>query len=110
MRTAYVLMYKDNDKMVPYAVFDDSITAEKMKRDGDEVVKVPYFEDRAYNQLYTTSPNSIQVMPCNDHVSVTYSDTNLWGKDSTLAPPESRYPKVTCQKTVDEHSWTNRVD
>ena len=50
MRCVYVLMYKKNGPMDvsvdrPYAVFEDSITAEKMKRDGDEVIKVPYFSD-----------------------------------------------------------------
>ena len=43
MKCAYVLMYKKNGPMDvpvdrPYAVFEDSITAEKMKRDGDEVM------------------------------------------------------------------------
>lgn len=128
MKCVYVLMYwSDEDGMVnvptgertppklkPYAVFEDSITAERMKRDGDEIVKVPYFEDKS-NNLYTTSPNSIHVVPCNDHTTVTYQGTDAWDKwgkeSSTLAPfPPPNYPRVTCQKTVDEHSWTNRVD
>lgn len=127
MRCVYVLMYwSDEDGMVnvptgekspsklkPYAVFDDAITAEKMKRDGDEIVTVPYFEDKSdRSNLYTTSPNSIHVVPCGDHTTgVTYSGTTPWSKDSTMAPPDyNTYPKVTCQKTIDEHSWTNRSD
>ena len=126
MKCVFVLMYwSDEDGMVnvptgeksppklkPYAVFEDSITAERMKRDGDEIVKVPYFEDKKDNSnLYTTSPNSIHVVPCSDHTSTTYVGTDPWGRGSTtVAPPYDTYPKVTCQKTVDEHSWTNRSD
>lgn len=124
MRCVYVLMYwSDEDgkvnvptgeetppKLKPYAVFDDAITAEKMKRDGDEIVKVPYFEDKSdRSDWYTTSPNSINVIPCNDRTTVTYQSTPC--KDSTMAPPDyDAYPRVTCNKTIDEHTWTNRVD
>lgn len=95
----------------PYAVFEDSITAERMKRDGDEIVKVPYFEDKSNkSDWYTTSPNSINVIPCNDHTTVTYQSAPR-SKDSTLAPPDYEpFPRVTCSKTIDEHSWTNRSD
>lgn len=127
MRCVYVLMYwSDEDGMVnvptgekspsklkPYAVFGDKETAEKMKREGDEVVEVPYFEDKSdRSNPYTASPNSIHVVPCNDHTSTTYISTGPWSKDSTLAPPDyNAYPRVTCSnKTVDEHSWTNRSD
>ena len=113
MKCVYVLMYKKDGAMTPYAVFENSVTAEQMKREGDEIVKVPYFEDKKNNSnLYTTSPNSIQVVPCNDHTtSVTYfQDIDQWGRESTTAPPYNTYPRVTCQKTVDEHKWTNRSD
>ena len=125
MRTVYVLMYwsdedgmmdvstgeKSPPKLKPYAVFGDKETAEKMKREGDEVVEVPYFEDKSdRSNLYTTSSNSIHVVPCNDHTTVTYQSTP-WSKDSTLAPPDyDTYPKVTCNKTVDEHTWRDRSD
>ena len=87
----------------------------KLAWDGDEIVKVPYFEDKSdRSNPYTASPNSIHVVPCNDHTTVTYQGTDAWdkwGKESTtLAPPYNTYPRVTCQKTVDEHSWTNRSD
>ena len=126
MRCVYVLMYwSDEDVKVnvptgertppelkPYAVFEDAMTAEKMKRDGDEIVKVPFFimdqlviTDKALNgtDLEKLSPSDIpwkityQPIPC---------------KDSTMAPPDyNAYPRVTCSnKTVDEHKWTNRVD
>ena len=103
---------KSPPKLKPYAVFGDKETAEKMKREGDEVVEVPYFEDKSNkSDWYTTSPNSINVMPCNDHTTVTYRNSDLWGKESTtLAPPPTNYPRVTCNKTIDEHSWTNRSD
>ena len=128
MKTVYVLMYRSNEEFVvdaakretafgkpmPYAVFEDSITAEKMKRDGDEIVEVPYFEDKKDNSnLYTTSPHSITV-PCSDHMTVTNLGTTheRWGKESTTAEPPSynTYPKVTCNKTVDEHTWRDRSD
>ena len=43
---------------------------------------------------------------------VTYSGGNeRWNKDSTMAPPDyDAYPRVTCNKTIDEHNWTNRSD
>lgn len=114
MKCVFVLMYKKDGVMTPYAVFENSITAEQMKRDGDEIVKVPYFEDKKDNSnLYTTSPNSISVVPCSDRTTtVTYQGPNPWGEESTtLTPfPPPNYPKVTCNKTVDEHTWTNRVD
>ena len=113
MKCVFVLMYKKDGTMTPYAVFEDSITAERMKRDGDEIVKVPYFEDKSNkSDWYTTSPNSINVVPCNDHTSITYQGTDPWGKESTtLAPPYNTYPRVTCSnKTVDEHTWANRSD
>ena len=125
MRTVYVLMYWSDEgrimdvstgetsppKRRPYAVFEDSITAEKMKRDGDEIVAVPYFEDKPdRSNLYTATPNSINVIPCNDHTTVTYQ-SSPWSKDSTLTPPDYEpFPRVTCNKTIDEHNWTNRVD
>ena len=124
MKCVYVLMMHPRKSAVgpdkkeyitsePYAVFEDSITAERMKRDGDEIVKVPYFEDKSNkSDWYTTSPNSINVVPCNDHTSITYQGTDPWGKESTtLAPPYNTYPRVTCSnKTVDEHTWANRSD
>lgn len=114
MKTVYVLMYQNTElnRTEPYAIFEDSVTAEKMKRAGDEIWKVPYFEDRTSN-LYTTSPHSITV-PCNDHISVTYQGgRDPWGRESTtLTSPEyNAYPRVTCSnKTVDEHKWTDRSD
>jgi hypothetical protein len=124
MRTVYVLMYwsdedgvmdvptreKSPPKLRPYAVFEDSITAEKMKRTGDEIVKVPFFEDRSDRSNTYVSPKSISLAPCNDHTTVTYQ-SSPWSKDSTLAPPDYEpFPRVTCNKTIDEHTWRNRVD
>ena len=48
MRTVYVLVANSEAALqgvrgTVYAVFDDKETAERMKRDGDEVVEVPYF-------------------------------------------------------------------
>ncbi len=124
MRCVYVLMYwSDEDGMVnvptgeksppklkPYAVFEDIMTAEKMKREGDEVVKVPFFimdqivitdDDLKGKKLGSTTP-----------WTVTWDNMDKWGKDSTtLAPfPPPNYPKVTCSKTVDEHTWRDRSD
>ena len=112
MKCVFVLMYKKDGAMTPYAAFENSITAEQMKRDGDEIVKVPYFEDKKDNSnLYTASPNSIHVVPCGDGTtSVTYQGIDQWCRESTTTPPYNIYPKVTCQKTVDEHTWRDRVD
>ncbi len=125
MRTVYVLMYwSDEDGMMdvstgekspprlkPYAVFEDKGTAEEMKRDGDEIVKVPYFEDKSNkSDLNIPSPNILGFAPCSDHTTVTYQSAPR-SKDSTLAPPDyNTYPKVTCNKTVDEHTWRDRSD
>ena len=128
MRCVYVLMYwSDEDvkvnvptgektppKLKPYAVFDDAITAEKMKRDGDEIVTVPFFEDpteRALQAIERCKEERPQLVE--KPWTVTWTNTDRWGKDSsTLAPPDyNAYPRVTCSnKTVDEHKWTNRVD
>jgi hypothetical protein len=113
MRCVYVLMYKKNGPMdvsvdKPYAVFEDSITAEKMKRDGDEIVKVPYFSDEMPNVL-RINEDDLKNTPW----TVTWRNTDSWGREgSTAKPPDYNvYPKVTCSnKTVDEHSWTNRSD
>lgn len=116
MKCVYVLMYQNTElnRTEPYAVFEDSVTAEKMKRAGDEIWKVPYFEDKSdRSNPYTASPNSIHVVPCGDHTTgVTYRNTDLWGKESTTIapPPYDTYPKVTCQKTIDEHTWRDRSD
>ena len=123
MRCVYVLMYwSDEDVKVnvptgertppelkPYAVFEDAITAEKMKRDGDEIVKVPYFRNDCSGPL-TIADDDMKGIPLNSSPwKITYQSTPC--KDSTMAPPDyDAYPRVTCQKTVDEHSWTNRVD
>ena len=120
MRTVYVLVYmqktagpdgKEFMTPTPYAVFEDSITAEKMKRDGDEIIRVPYFEDKSdRSNLLSTSPNSIHVMPCNDRTTVTYQSTP-WSKNSTMAPPDYEpFPRVSCSKTIDEHTWRDRSD
>ena len=108
MRCAYVLMYKKAGQFEPYAVFEDSITAERMKRPGDEVAMVPLIIDPSALKDDTPSLNAI---PCDKNVTVTYSGTQPWSAEGTLAPfdPPS-YPKVTCNKTVDEHKWTNRSD
>lgn len=124
MKCVYVLMMHthkcatgpDNKEFItsePYAVFEDSITAERMKRDGDEIVKVPFFEDPTERALQAIErckgENPQLVKPW----TVTWTNTDRWGKDSsTLAPPPgyNTYPRVTCNKTVDEHSWTNRSD
>ena len=111
MKCVFVLMYKKDGTMTPYAVFEDSITAERMKRDGDEIAKVPYFSDEMPNVLRINEgdlkgmPLSI---PCGTHITYQHPE---YHPDSTLAPfPPPSYPKVTCQKTVDEHTWTNRSD
>ena len=125
MRTVYVLMYwSDEDsvmdvptgetsppKLKPYAVFEDSITAEKMKRDGDEIVKVPFFR---MDQLVITDKalegmDLEKLSPRDTPWKITYQSIPC--KDSTQAPPDyDAYPRVTCSKTIDEHSWTNRSD
>ena len=112
MRCVYVLMYKKNGPMDvpvdrPYAVFEDSITAEKMKRDGDEVIKVPYFSDEMPNVL-RINEDDLKNTPW----TVTWRNTDLWDKEgSTAEPPNyNSYPKVTCNKTVDEHTWRDRSD
>lgn len=119
MRCVYVLMYwSDEDGMVnvptgektppklkPYAVFEDAITAEKMKRDGDEIVKVPFFREDCPNHLVITD-DDLKDIPLG-------TPERPWSInwDSTLAPcPPPNYPKVTCNKTVDEHTWRDRVD
>lgn len=121
MRTAYVLMYRSNEEFIvdaakretvigkpkPYAVFEDSITAEKMKRDGDEIIEVPFF---IMDQL-VINDKALEGIPLNSDIpwKITYQSTPC--KDSTMAPPYDTYPKVTCSnKTIDEHSWTNRSD
>lgn len=127
MRTVYVLMYWSDEgcmtnvptgertppKLKPYAVFEDAITAERMKRDGDEIIKVPFFRDDCPNHLVITDDDLKGIPLSTPHtIPCDYRNTDGWGKDSTtLAPfPPPNYPKVTCSKTVDEHSWTNRVD
>ena len=116
MRTVYVLMYwSDEDglvnvptgektppKLKPYAVFEDSITAEKMKRDGDVIVKVPFFRNDCPDHL-TITDKDLEGMPLN---------RAPWGRtyqpilceDSTLSPPAKPYYRVTCQQTVNEHT------
>lgn len=127
MRTVYVLMYwSDEDGMVnvptgeksppklrPYAVFEDSITAEKMKREGDEIVRVPFFEDPTERTLQTIERYKEEKPQLMEQPwKVTYSgDNERWNKDSTMAPPDyNTYPRVTCSKTVDEHTWRDRSD
>ena len=124
MRTVYVLMYwsdedgmmdvstgeKSPPKLKPYAVFEDSITAEKMKRDGDEIVTVPYFRNDCSNPL-TITDKDLEGIPLNGGApwKITYQSTPC--KDTTMAPPDyDAFPRVTCNKTIDEHSWTNRSD
>ena len=125
MKTVYVLMYRSNEEFIvdaakretafgkpkPYAVFENSITAEKMKRDGDEIIEVPFFEDPTEMLMQTVERCKTEGIPLTDNAHITWT-RSPWGReDSTLAPPESHYPRVTCDnKTVDEHSWTNRVD
>ena len=125
MKCVYVLMYRSNEEFIvdaakretvlgkpkPYAVFEDSITAERMKRDGDEVVKVPFICNDCPPVLKADDTPSLNAIPCDKNVTVTYSGTQPWSAEGTLAPfdPPS-YPKVTCQKTVDEHKWTDRSD
>ena len=122
MRTVYVLVYmqktagpdgKEFMTPTPYAVFEDSITAEKMKRDGDEIIRVPFFEDPTERTLqaigrYKEEKPQLMEQPW----KVTYSGGNeRWNKDSTMAPPDyNTYPRVTCNKTVDEHTWRDRSD
>ena len=119
----YVLMYwsdedgmmdvstgeKSPPKLKPYAVFEDVITAEKMKRDGDEIVEVPFFR---MDQLVINDKGTDleKLSPSDIPWRITYQSTPC--KDSTQAPPDyDAYPRVTCSnKTVDEHKWTNRVD
>lgn len=125
MRTVYVLMYWSDEgcmtnvptgertppKLKPYAVFEDAITAERMKRDGDEIVTVPFFRT---DQLVITDKalegvDLEKLSPGDTPWKITYQSIPC--KDSTMAPPDyNAYPKVTCSKTVDEHKWTNRVD
>lgn len=123
----YVLMYwsdedgmmdvstgeKSPPKLKPYAVFEDVMTAEKMRRNGDEIVEVPFFRmdqlvinDKALEGVDLEKIQSPGAMPW----KITYQSIPC--KDSTQAPPEyNTYPRVTCSnKTVDEHNWTNRVD
>lgn len=52
MKLVYVLSYLEERhepggyKIIkPYAVFEDKVTAERMKRDGDEVLELPYIEN-----------------------------------------------------------------
>ena len=128
MRCVYVLMYWSDEgcmvnvptgertppKLRPYAVFEDVMTAEKMKRDGDEIVEVPFFRmdqlvitDKALEgvDLEKLKPSPSDILPW----KVTYQSIPC--KDSTAAPPDyNAYPKVTCQKTVDEHTWRDRSD
>ena len=122
----YVLMYwSDEDGMVnvptgeksppklkPYAVFEDAVTAEKMRRNGDEIVEVPYFR---MDQFVITDKalkgvDLEKLSPSNTPWKITYQSVPC--KDSTQAPPDYEpFPRVTCSnKTVDEHRWTNRVD
>lgn len=123
MKYVYVLMYwSDEDGMVnvptgeksppklrPYAVFEDAITAEKMKRDGDEIVKVPFFR---MDQLVITDNGTDleKLSPSDIPWRITYQSVPC--KDSTAAPPDyNPYPRVTCSnKTVDEHTWRDRSD
>ena len=106
MRCVFVLMYKEADQLKPYAVFEDSLTAERMKREGDEIIKVPFF---IMDQLVITD-DDLKGKQSTTPWTVTWRDS--WGKESsTLAPfPPPSYPKVTCNKTVDEHTWRDRVD
>jgi len=125
MRTVYVLMYwsdeggmmdastgeKSPPRLKPYAVFEDSITAEKMKREGDEIVKVPYFRNDCSSPL-TITDDDLKGVPLNGDTpwKITYQSAP-WSKDSTLAPPDYEpFPRVTCNKTVDEHTWRDRSD
>ena len=124
MKKVYVLMYwSDEDglkdvntgettppKLKPYAVFEDKFTAERMKRNGDEIFEVLFFEDpteRIVQAVERCKEEKPQL------VFEPWQVKHTWpqNEDSTLAPfdPPS-YPKVTCDKTVDEHRWTNRVD
>lgn len=125
MRCVYVLMYwsdeggmmnvptgeKSPSKLKPYAVFEDVMTAEKMKRDGDEVVTVPFFR---MDQLVITNEalngtDLEKLSPGDFPWKITYQSIPC--KDSTAAPPDyNAYPRVTCSKTVDEHTWRDRSD
>ncbi len=123
MRTVYVLMYwSDEDGMMdvstgekspprlkPYAVFEDAMTVEKMKRDGDEIVTVPFFR---MDQLVISDNGTDleKILPHDIPWKITYQSVPC--KDSTMAPPDyDAYPRVTCSnKTVDEHTWRDRSD
>lgn len=105
MKVAYVLMYKKAGQFEPYAVFEDSITAERMKRPGDEVAMVPFIRNDEPPVLKADDKLDLK------NVSVTYSGPQPWSRDSTLAPPDYEpFPRVTCNKTVDEHTWRDRSD
>lgn len=112
MNCVYVLMYSKDDRMIPYAVFENSIIAQKMKREGDEIVTVPFFR---MDQLVITDKalegvDLEKLSPSDTPWKITYQSAPR-SKDSTLAPPDYEpFPRVTCNKTVDEHSWTNRSD
>lgn len=125
MKKVYVLMYwSDEDglmdvntgettppKLKPYAVFEDKFTAEKMKRERDEIFEVPYFREDFPNTLRITEDDLKGMplnIPCETHITYQRPEHH---SDSTLAPfPPPNYPKVTCNKTVDEHTWANRID
>lgn len=125
MKSVYVLMMHthksatgpDGKEFItsePYAVFEDAITAEKMKRDGDEIVKVPFFSDDVPNVL-RVAEDDIKDTPWGtlDRPWVTWRNIDSWGKEGSTAepPPYNAYPRVTCSnKTVDEHTWRDRVD
>ena len=112
MKTVYVLMYQNTkfNRTEPYAVFEDKFTAEKMKREGDEIWCVPFF---IMDQLVITDKalegvDLEKLSPGDTPLKLTYKSIPC--KDSTMAPPYNTYPRVTCQETVDEHRWTDRVD
>ena len=111
MKIAYVLMYKKAGQFEPYAVFEDGITAERMKRPGDEIAVVPFIRNDCPPVLKADDKLDLK------NVSVTYSGTEPWQVRHVWDPENSSvrfdlpsYPKVTCDKTVDEHKWTNRSD
>ena len=126
MRTVYVLMYwsdedgmmdvptgkKSPPKLRPYAVFEDIMTAEKMKREGDEIVRVPFFR---MDQLVITDKalegvDLEKLSPSDTPWKITYQSAPR-SRDSTMAPPDYEpFPRVTCNKTVDEHTWRDRSD
>lgn len=52
MKIVYVICYREEHHepggyktIKPYAIFEDKVTAERMKRDGDEIIEIPFIEN-----------------------------------------------------------------